>query len=94
MCKHGTDRFVDQALLPGVDYIDKTKMVHIDECIADLVLALNKGGVHTVACCCGHEHPPGEIILADGRCLLIVEPDQTIMSIKMLPTEEIGNGQA
>ena len=88
MCKYGTDRFVDQALFPGADYIDKSKKVHLDECIADLVLALNEGGVHTIASCCGHGHPPGEILLKDGRTLLIIEPGQTIEHIKMLKKGE------
>ena len=88
MCEHGTDRLVDQSLLPGVDYLDKDKEVHIDECIADLVLALNRGGAYTIACCCGHKHPPGEILLKDGRTLLIIEPGKTIEHIKMLPEDK------
>jgi len=75
---------VEQSRLPAGEYRVKDRLIPIDECIADIVLALNDGGVHTIASCCGHAHPPGEILLADGRCLLIVGPGQTIEYIKML----------
>lgn len=43
----------------------------IDWCIHPVVAALNAGGVHTVACCCGHETQDGRIDLVDGRVLII-----------------------
>ena len=88
MCKHGTDRLVDQHKLPGVNYLDGEKVVHIDECIADLVLALNDAGVYTIASCCGHEYPPGEILLKDGRILMILEPGLAIESIKVMKVDK------
>lgn len=91
MCKHGTDRMVEQSRLPGGEYRDKERLIPIDECIADIVLALNDGGVHTKACCCGHGHPPGEIILCDDRVLLILEPGQCIEYIKMCKEPEPGD---
>jgi len=42
----------------------------VDACIADIVRALNAGGVKTTSCCCGHGNA-GSIMLADGRELLI-----------------------
>lgn len=42
-----------------------------DPCIAEIVRALNEGGVRTVASCCGHKRLPGTILLADGRVLVI-----------------------
>jgi len=50
------------------------RVCDIDRCISHIVAALNAGGLKTVACCCGHGHRPGSIILEDGR-ELIVMPD-------------------
>lgn len=47
------------------------KPVAVDSCIADVVVALNRGGVPTVGSCCGHETYDGFVQLADGRLLLI-----------------------
>ena len=41
-------------------------------CIADLVAALNAGGVVTVASCCGHGRGDGIISLEDGRELTVL----------------------
>ncbi len=49
------------------------RLASIDPCVAAIVIALNKGGVKTVACCCGHGRSPGNIMLADGRELIIAE---------------------
>ncbi|WP_202033170.1 hypothetical protein [Nocardioides sp. WS12] len=46
-----------------------------DPCIAPLIKALNDGGLRTIASCCGHEHGPGNVMLVDGR-VLIVLPDR------------------
>ena len=43
----------------------------IDNCIFDLVKILNKNGIKTVACCCGHNKRPGNIALDDGRELIM-----------------------
>lgn len=43
----------------------------IDGCIAPLVEALNAAGLPTVASCCGHGHRPGNIVLEDGREIII-----------------------
>ena len=43
----------------------------IDWCIHHIVAALNAGGVETAACCCGHGIKDGNIMLADGRVLII-----------------------
>lgn len=45
--------------------------VWCDPEIADIVRALNDGGIKTVASCSGHGHRPGCIALADGRELVI-----------------------
>lgn len=66
MCQQGDVRIL---CLPGVD-----RPVDVDTCLADLVMALNVGGFRTRAACCGHGKRPGNIMLADGR-ELIIAPD-------------------
>lgn len=46
----------------------------IDACIAEIVDALNKGGVLTMNCCCGHGKRAGSILLHDGRVITIRNP--------------------
>lgn len=50
-----------------------TKACKIDACIAPIVKALNKAGIKTRACCCGHGRHEGNIVLEDGRTLIIKE---------------------
>ena len=45
------------------------KKVSIDACIFDVVDALNKAGIETIACCCGHGNLTGNIVLKDNRVL-------------------------
>lgn len=45
--------------------------VWCDPCLVPLVKALNDAGIRTVASCCGHGHRPGNIVLEDGRELVI-----------------------
>lgn len=59
----------------GKEYMKKQA---IDTCIADIVRALNEGGIKTKASCCGHGEASGNIILCDGRSL-------TITNIKDFP---------
>ncbi|MCK5601619.1 hypothetical protein KAR91_07120 [Candidatus Pacearchaeota archaeon] len=51
--------------------------VSIDSCIAPIVQALNNAGIATVASCCGHNKRPGNIVLKDGRELIIVPDFET-----------------
>ena len=44
----------------------------IDHCIHRIVAALNAVNIPTVACCCGHGAVKGNIVLEDGRVLLIL----------------------
>lgn len=43
----------------------------IDFCIANIVQALQRGGISMRHSCCGHDKGDGDIILQDGRRLLI-----------------------
>jgi len=46
--------------------------VWCDPCLANIIKALNYGGVKTVASCCGHGVQDGSIVLSDGRELVIL----------------------
>ena len=50
---------------------DGSGVVGIDSCLAQIVQALNDGGVKTNQSCCGHYKGPGEIHLNDGRELIV-----------------------
>ena len=52
----------------GKEYWKDTK---IDSCISDIVSALQSGGVDMRASCCGHGKADGNILLQDGRKLII-----------------------
>ena len=52
----------------GAEYI---KSQPIDACIAEMVSALNKGGIKTRTSCCGHGEVIGSINLMDRRELII-----------------------
>lgn len=61
MCKHGTISGYDEYRNKGIDY-----------CIANIVEALNEGGIKTIASCCGHGKQPACIALRDGREFYII----------------------
>lgn len=72
MCEWGTDVEVENLLAynhEGLSY--KRRTWKIDACIAPLVVALNTGGIDTIASCCGHGKGPGLVSLADDRELLL-----------------------
>ena len=50
----------------------KNKVVSVDICVADIVTALNAGGIETVASCCGHDKYTGDVALKDGRMLMLI----------------------
>lgn len=73
MCKWGTDELVEVTIPADLSHTGKAhkKLVGIDECIASIVKALEKGGVMMRASCCGHGKTDGKILLQDGRELII-----------------------
>lgn len=75
MCEWGNTKEMVVTVPAGLSHTDKTyqKLVGIDSCIYNIVKALNEGGVYTDACCCGHGKRPGDIILGDGRELIIAQ---------------------
>ena len=54
----------------------------IDFCIHQIVAALNAGGIRTIASCCGHGKMKGNIILDDGRILLIQQKPESMEAWK------------
>jgi hypothetical protein len=57
----------------------------IDLCIADIVAALNAANIETVASCCGHGILNGNVVLVDGRVLVIM----TMEELKKLDRETL-----
>ena len=70
MCKWGTEEVVE---IKGDDGV--VRKIGIDKCIADIVKALHQGGVPTASHCCGHYKEHGHVVLRDGRCLIVIEPE-------------------
>ena len=50
---------------------DKFKLAKIDRCIAPIIRALQDAKIWTTSCCCGHGKREGEILLLDGRALIV-----------------------
>mgnify|MGYP006931613783 CR=1 FL=1 len=69
MCKWGTSKLVTLYIPRPVS--GRTE-VGVDECIADLIQALNNAKIETTGSCCGHGKQEGSILLKDGRVLTIL----------------------
>jgi hypothetical protein len=74
MCEHGTEVMVSVEIPADLSCDGKAKWkdVGIDACIAQIVKALQEGGVAMRGSCCGHGRQQGHIDLQDGRGLLIL----------------------
>jgi len=73
MCKWGTEKRVKVKVPADLSSTGKEKWrdYPIDACIADIVEALQKGGIDMRSSCCGHNKIFGHIELQDGRELMI-----------------------
>jgi hypothetical protein len=73
MCRWGTNRNVRVKVLAAQSCTgqDRWREFPIDACIADIVEALQQGGIDMTASCCGHGKADGLISLADGRELVV-----------------------
>lgn len=73
MCRHGETVSVSVLIAADLSFTGHPRIKHaeIDRCIAPIVHALSKAGIHMRASCCGHGHDEGRIDLADGRVLRI-----------------------
>lgn len=74
MCEWGNNRKVMVKVPADLSATGKTawKRKLIDACIADIVEALQRGGIDMRGSCCGHGRSEGNILLQDGRVLLIL----------------------
>lgn len=75
MCKWGTDIMLRVPMPADLSYTGEFRWADkpVDACIAPLVQALNDAEIYTANCCCGHGKAAGEIILHDGRVLIVVD---------------------
>lgn len=73
MCEYGdtVPVLVRIAADLAADSITGWKRAQIDRCIAPIVQALQHGGIDMRSSCCGHGKGGGEILLQDGRRLVI-----------------------
>lgn len=60
------------------------RLVEVDVEIAPIVKALNAAGVETIASCSGHGHRPGNIMLRDGREIVIARDFSEARAIDVL----------
>ena len=73
MCKWGTDKMI--TLCKPKEHSKRIEIA-VDACLADIVQALNNFGIETLSCCCGHGKTDGEIMLTDGRTLVITRKEK------------------
>lgn len=83
VCEWGTYEYLNLVIPSHLSHTGKDRMKNcaIDKCIAPIVQALNDGGIRTIACCCGHKRGFGNIVLEDGRELLICPDYETARMI-------------
>jgi hypothetical protein len=77
MCKQGNEI---PLALKGVSRNPRD----IDACIAPIVEALTEAGLITIASCCGHGKPLGNIALKDGRELILAKDFKTARKVEQL----------
>lgn len=84
MCERGKVILVDVIVPAHRSRTGKARrtFASIDQCLAPLVAALNRGGVFTVASYCGHGKRPGNIALADGRELVVCADFETARQVE------------
>jgi len=75
MCKWGTDTLVEVVMPADLSHtgMPRKALKGIDSCISGIVKALADAGIVMRSSCCGHGDYDGEIILEDGRKLVIKE---------------------
>lgn len=73
MCRYGDWQDVEVTVPADLSHTGKArrKVAKIDRCIAPIIRAIDVAGIVMRGSCCGHGERPGEIMLDDGRCLVI-----------------------
>ncbi len=76
MCNYGTTTPVAVQIPADLSFTGRMRLAvkEVDLCLAPLVAALVNAGIVTRSSCCGHGKGPGEIMLQDGRRLVIELP--------------------
>lgn len=73
MCEFGNDVILLVPIPANLSYTGQFRwdFKGIDSCIASVVKALNDAKIYTASSCCGHGKADGEIMLHDGRVIII-----------------------
>ena len=73
MCEHNIKTVVRVKIPSDLSHTGKEywKDAKIDSCIAPIVKALQEGGIDMRGSCCGHGKQSPEILLQDGRKIII-----------------------
>jgi hypothetical protein len=79
MCKHGNEVILNVPIPANLSHTGRFRWDDkaVDSCIAPIVDALNKAGIYTSNCCCGHGQEDGSIFLHDGRVLIVKSAPNT-----------------
>lgn len=87
MCEHGDTVLVEVLVTASVSHsgLEERRVRPIDRCIADLVRALDAGGVDMLGSCCGHGKQSGEILLSDGRVLNVKRAAASFLDTQETP---------
>ena len=74
MCQWGNTVQVEVTIVASHSHtgMQRRAVKEIDACLAPIVSALDRGGVLMFGSCCGHGERPPEVLLADGRRLVIL----------------------
>ena len=75
MCKWGDIIPVRVTVIAALSHTGEARVATkgIDRCIAPLVGALQAADIYMRSSCCGHGKGDGEIVLVDGRRLIVQE---------------------
>lgn len=73
MCKWGENVVLRVPIHAEDSHTGEFRWAHkaVDRCISPIVEALNRAGIYTRSCCCGHGKADGQIRLHDGRVLVV-----------------------
>lgn len=92
MCDHVNEPGGREAAMTVIERDESGRpTVWCDPCIAPIVSALNAGGIHTIASCCGHGRNDSTIGLTDGRWLVIAAEPPIAYEHRATTTEQKGN---
>jgi hypothetical protein len=95
MCEWGTNVLVFVKVAAELSHTgeDRWQDFDIDACIAPLVSALQAGGIDMLGSCCGHGKRPGEILLRDGRVLLVAADREEAERMVLSAARRDGGGE-